>query len=101
MRHEVFWIVLVSELVSLVLIFRLLRSGHSSTYKVIHAAILLVPVAGPLVYWFVTDATPPQNPSLRNDLPRGTYTHYWISLNAVLGRKKSRPKSDSGKSTGE
>lgn len=101
MRSEILWVCSISWLVSLVLIARLVRSSRTRLYKVFHAALLLTPVVGPLVYWFVTDATPPQQPSLKNDLPRGTYTHYWISLNAALGRdRKGQAGPDPNKPPG-
>lgn len=87
-------------LISLVLMFRLLRSDKGVVDKVGGCMLLLVPVFGPFLYQFVIDPPPVKAPGLRASGIRGEYTHRWIALREVLGNGLKR-KSESHKRPSE
>lgn len=87
-------------LISLVLMFRLLRSGKGVVDKVGGCMLLLVPVFGPFLYYFVIDPPSVKAPELRTSGIRGEYTHRWIALREVLGSGLKR-RSEREKRRGE
>jgi len=56
-----------------------------------------VPIVGPILYLFVTNNVQPRADHLKNNMPRGTYTHNWISTNASL-KKSIKEKSTKNES---
>jgi hypothetical protein len=72
--------VAASTLLSLFLFVRHFKKDLSRSTRIIGVLLLLVPLVGPLLYWFLLNDLPPQNKALQNRGPRGDYTHAWISL---------------------
>ena len=64
---------------SLFLLVRHFKRDLSRSSRIIGVLLLLVPLVGPLLYWFLLNDLPPQNKVLQNRGARGDYTHAWIS----------------------
>ena|SRR5688572_7362677 len=90
-------------LVSLWLMFRLVTSRRSRWEKVGGIVLLAVPVAGPLLYWFVYTSPPPQHPLLRGNGTRGEFLHRWIGVRPILeaGLKGQRDKGGEERQDGK
>ena len=83
-----------TSLLSLFLLTRHFRRSLSRSEIIVGVALLLVPMVGPLLYWFLLDDTPPQDPLLQNRRGRGSYTSDWISLKPLLEKMvKDREES--------
>jgi hypothetical protein len=61
-----------------------------------YSCLLVVPILGPLAYLWITQAPAPTPEVLRNDQPRGEYTHMWLSMGpiykAILKERSDRVK---------
>lgn len=91
--------IVLIELISLAMAYKLWRGAESRWIKVGGTVVLLVPILGPLLYLFVFDQPGPQPAHLRNDGPRGEYTHAWIGLRGPLRkwiREKEKNSSEDG-----
>ncbi|MCX4030517.1 barstar family protein [Endozoicomonas sp. SM1973] len=84
----------LSELISIVLIVQIWKNEEYLAFKLLISAITLIPFIGPVLYFFVSDKTPPQEISLQNRGARGEYTHNFISLKPVLDRFKKKDHND-------
>lgn len=63
---------------------RLLKGERGPLAKIVYTAVLLIPLVGPLLYLFLIEDVPPQEPFLRNNGPRGAYTDLVIAIQATL-----------------
>lgn len=91
----------ISEFVGLFLVVKLVRSRTHWATKPAYSVVLLVPIVGPAIYFFLREATPPQSPDLMNTGPRSDYLHRWLSVAPLLRRApRAMPtptqKSDAG-----
>ena len=84
MRWELALMLTVSGAISLRLMYNVARSERSKLDKAGATLLLLVPLVGPLLYWFVYIDIGPQNPLLQNRGLRWEFTHKWISVSPVL-----------------
>ena len=91
---------LLSGLVSAVLAFRLLRSNRTPLEKVAFCLVLLLPFIGPIFYLFLNHDVPSQHPFLRNDGPRGDYTHRMIGIQSEQNRPGGRSPEEPNKQDG-
>ncbi len=87
MDNKLIILLILSEVVSLVLLFKLLFKDIKLWLKVVGGLILLIPFVGPLMYLFAFDDTKPQSTFLQNNRSRGDYTHNWISIKSILKKK--------------
>ena len=90
-------VLVVSGALSAFFIYRLLSGKRSAMEKSIYCVVLLVPIAGPLLYLFLSEEVPPQSPLLRNNGPRGAYTDAMIAIQAALeetARQKAEASAD-------
>lgn len=88
-------LLLISELFSLYLIFRLWAKKDYLLLKVLAGLILLIPFLGPLMYFFIMHERTPVASGLKNTGPRGEYTHGWISTRSILaGALKEKEKAE-------
>lgn len=85
--------ILVSEVISICLLFRLWSKPDYLVFKILISAVTVVPFIGPILYFFVTDKTMPQPAELQNRGPRGDYTHKRISVDAALKNTGNKGKS--------
>jgi len=90
----------LSGALSAFFIYRLLSGKRSVTEKSIYCVVLLVPIAGPLLYLFLSEEVPPRSPLLRNDGPRGTYTDKMIAVQAALNNDAPQKKQALADETG-
>jgi hypothetical protein len=78
----IWWVVAVSELVALVVVVRIWRSGELATLKILLSAIALIPLLGPLLALWIS-AFPNEAPeNMQNRGFRGNYYRDW---SPVLG----------------
>ena len=75
-----------TSLLSVFLLSRHFRRDLSRPESVIGALLLLVPLVGPLLYWFLLNEVAPQDKILQNRGGRGTYTSSWIALKPTLDK---------------
>ena len=93
-------ILLVASItISVILIVGVARSNRKPMDKAWRILLLLVPVAGPLLYWLIYSDTQPQPQHLHNREPRGHYTHTWIANKPILEqglrrRAEAQPQED-------
>ena len=88
-----------TSLLSLLLLLHHFKRDLSRSDKVIGVLLLLVPLIGPLLYWFLLNDLPPQDKILQNRGGRGSYTDAWISVKPIADRiindkKESLEKHD-------
>jgi hypothetical protein len=88
MSAPFFILIVVSELISLWFLRGLLKSSRSRLEKFALALVLMVPVLGPFVYAFLSEDVPTNHPLLRDNGPRGNFTHSMIGIKADLARAK-------------
>lgn len=101
-RWLIVLLLIASWTLSLYLMFKLLRSESGLADKVGGTVLLLLPFAGPLLYWFVYNRLPPQASYLQNRDGRGAYTHKWLGIRPVLEevsrqRRAGNGETDQGK----
>ena len=87
-------VLIASITISVMLIVGVVRSSRTPLDKAWRILLLLVPAAGPLLYWLVYSDTPPQPQHLRNSGPRGHYTHTWIAIKPILEQGLRRRADD-------
>lgn len=80
-----------SEMLSAFLIYRLLSSKRNWFEKLVYCVVLLIPFVGPLVYFFLSEEVPPQPPLLRNEGPRGAYTHNMLAIQESIKAATNAP----------
>lgn len=85
----------VSEIISLVLLFRLWRGAEPFALKVLGSLVVVIPFLGPIMYWFGAGKLEPQAPHLQNTGPRGEYTHRLISSKVSMKQKGNSSESAS------
>lgn len=73
--------IVISEAVSCLLAYRMLRRPGGVLEKIGLTVVLLIPMLGPIFYWFLAEDVPPQHPFLQNH-SRGVFTHRVISMKA-------------------
>lgn len=93
----IYFLIFISYSVNVYLIYHLFQTERSRTAKLLYFVILLAPVAGPFIYFFLAINPQPSRTWLRNDMPRGHYTQFWISLNKELQdpKRQESPKPES------
>ena len=88
---------MTSEVISILLIIRLWFRKEHVALKILISLVALIPFAGPALYFFGTDNTPPQPKWLQNRGARGTYTHNWITyrkyMQEIVANHKKRKKN--------
>jgi hypothetical protein len=77
-------LLVASITISMTLIIGVVRSSRTPLDKAWRILLLLVPVAGPLLYWLIYSDTPLQPQHLQNRGPRGHYAHTWIAIKPIL-----------------
>jgi len=95
MSKELLIVIIVSEIISIFLLFRTWRSQEYLVFKIFATVIVVIPIVGPILYLFVANTPNPQAKDLQNNLPRGYYTQSWISQQAA------RKKASNGDGCGE
>ena len=96
MDYKLLAAIAVSELISLVMIWRLLRSDEHMALKVFRGLVVLIPVLGPVFYLF-TAAPPERLPPHLMDKPNSTdyvdiggrpnFSNRWHGMKADLEAK--------------
>lgn len=92
MNKELLIVIIVSEVISLLLLFRVWKRQEYLFLKVLATVIVVIPIVGPIFYLFVSNTTESQPIHLQNNMPRGSYTQNLISQQASLeeaGKKQS------------
>lgn len=93
---EVTAALIASEIISLTLLIFLWRGQQTTLSKVLLSVLVLIPIAGPILYLFgtVMSSTPAQDERFMNHGPRGEYFHSWITMEPIFKKfieeKKSR-----------
>ena len=77
------------EMVSLFLLYRLVRSKRGILEKLALSVMLLIPFLEPLIFLILVEEVPPQHPFLRNAGARGDVTHRMIGIQADLDALES------------
>ena len=72
-----FWVVAFSEMIALLLIIRVWRTGLGSLEKSALSLLALVPIVGPFFAWWLCHDPGPAHPALQAKGPRGTMTDRW------------------------
>ena len=72
-----------TSLLSLFLLVRHFKRDLSRSNRIIGVLLLLVPLVGPLLYWFLLSDLPAQDKILQNRGGRGSYTHAWLSIKPI------------------
>ena len=82
---------------SAILLIRLWTRPRGMADRIGGTILLLIPFAGPLLYWFVYNSVAPQPEHLQARGARGTYTHKWLAIRPVLeqGLRERRGPSES------
>lgn len=83
-RWELAVLLIAAGLASLWLMVKVARSDRGRLDKFGGIVLLAVPLVGPLLYWFVYNDLPAQDPQLQNRGPRGDYAHNWMSIRPFL-----------------
>ncbi len=105
--NNIWFYIVVSEIISLVLIFKTWAGNDHKVLKIILSVAILIPFLGPLLYFFVADV--PSNSLVpKNNGPRGSYTHGFISMKPLLkkiikdkDKDKDKDKEKSKESEGK
>lgn len=84
MESSLLVVLLASECFSIYLIFRLCRKHELLFFKILIGLITLIPLLGPIAYFFVMGERVSVDSNLKNTGPRGEYTHNWISMRPIL-----------------
>ena len=72
-------VIAISWLASSFLIRRALSRSMSNTEKALVVLMLLIPVLGPLAYFWISNIPDSHDDSMKNDLSHGGYLHREIS----------------------
>ncbi len=78
METNLLSIIVISELISVILIFRIIRSAESTVFKTVVSLVTLLPIIGP-VFYGVCMLDHQLTKGLENLGNRGHYTHDWIA----------------------
>ena len=84
MSQELLIAIVISEIISIILVIRTWKREDYLIFKVLSLIFVFVPIVGPILYLFVTNNVQSQAEHLKNSLPRGSYTHNWISTKPLL-----------------
>lgn len=103
METSLLSIIIISEIISVILIFRMIRSVESAAFKTVVSLLTLLPIIGP-VFYGICMLDHPLTKGLENRGNRGHFTHDWIGAKADLdeinktlteiSENKERNKSD-------
>lgn len=70
-------------MVSAFLLFKLWLKEDFLFMKILISLVVIIPFLGPAMYFFIT-GNEKTNPALNNTMPRGGYTHLWISIRGLF-----------------
>ena len=87
-------LLVASITISVILVVGVVRSSRTPLDKAWRILLLLVPVAGPLLYWLIYSDTPPHPQHLQDWGPRCHYTHAWIAIKPILEQGLRRQADD-------
>ncbi len=99
MNEYLLVLILVSEMVSVFLIYKVWKSKEYLVFKVIGTFLIFIPFVGPLFILFIFDMPSSQNKALQNRGGRGHYTHSWISQRGLWKSIVKEKKADNEKDT--
>lgn len=83
MEIKLLLIIIISEVISAILIFKIIRSAESPAFKIAISLMTILPIIGPIFYGICT-IDYPLTKGLENRGNRGHYTHDWIGAKADL-----------------
>jgi hypothetical protein len=84
------YFVIVSELVSTYLLYRIWRAQDHLVFKVLLSIVVLIPFVGPVFYLIGSDNTPRSRDNLNAGgrlFGRGRYTEWWDSEKPQMAKK--------------
>lgn len=87
----------LSEMLSAFLLYKLWKREEFLFMKALISLLLIIPFLGPAMYFFITD-NEKTTAALNNTMPRGEYTHRWVSIRGLFvdespsKKKEGRPE---------
>ena len=85
-RTVLLCVLAATSLLSVFLLLRHSKRDLSRSEGIVGVLLLLVPLVGPLLYWFLLNEVAPQDKILQNRGGRGSYTSSWIELKPTLDK---------------
>ena len=85
-RTVLLCVLAATSLLSVFLLLRHSKRDLSRSEGIVGVLLLLVPLVGPLLYWFLLNEVAPQDKILQNRGGRGSYTSSWIALKPTLDK---------------
>lgn len=84
-------VVVLSEMLSAFLLYKLWQKEEFLFMKILISLVLFIPLLGPAMFFFITGGGK-STPALNNTMPRGGYTHMWISIRGLFINETSSKK---------
>ena len=81
------YLIFLSWMFSAYLIYKLFNEESSNLYRSVMTIIVLIPLIGPLLFFFIHDMPPVQSIDKQDRMPRGGYTQQWDLEKKKLQKK--------------